>query len=79
MKINAEFNIDLEKERDMLEQVKVTLYGLQLLSPYKIDMEYVTNLDNTVTIRVKDFSLTTADLADMNAKSLAMLDKINMV
>lgn len=74
MKINFECTVNKYDEPDMLEQVQSILLVTNMLSPTKLKSEYVDNCDGTITIRVKDYELTSEALEDMNNRTSSLMN-----
>ena len=74
---NFEVTIDKEKEFSMYENVQSLLMVAQMMSPYKLESEYVTSdYDSKVIIRLKNFELTEEIIENWNQQSLKMLETL---
>ena len=74
---NLEMTFNVEEEFAMMESMMYTLQALQLISPYKLNMEQVDNSDGTVTLRLNNFELTNEMLNNIG-DNLEMLGKIGL-
>lgn len=77
MILNFEVTLDREKEFSMYENVQSLLMAAQMMSPYKLESEYVTSdYDSKVIIRLKNFELTEETIENWNQQSLKMLEML---
>lgn len=76
---NFEVTLDKEKEFSMYESIQSLLMMAQMISPYRLESEYVTSAyDNKVTIRLKNFEITEELIENWNQQSLKMLEMLGV-